>query len=466
MNEDLNNSMISEAVLDAEKVVLTNAMSGSGRFEDLTEKGISGSTFTSKANRVIWEVLDELLKSGDPFEAMTITKRLEATGNLDVAGGISRVAEIFYDVTRNEYSLNIALGLVKEWASKRAWRDYSLKVHELAIDGTVKAEEVLARSEQMMSAMRDQCGVVQIPTVREACSRVLDNLEWRSTHPGELRGFSTGFRRLDALIDGLVGKRLIIIAARPAVGKTAVLVNILSHCFLRSGLKVALFSLEMPIDQIVERAVFAEAKYNPEGLRTGQRMTQGDMVRITKAMSKMRSAPFMVDDTPGLSIDRLQARARRMVRENGVQVIGIDYIGIMKGSSRQFNSREREVAEISSGLQMLAKELNIPIIALAQLNRGPESRQGGVPQLSDLRESGSLEQDADQVIFLHRPVLYDPKADPREAKALLRKNRHGSTGVIDMTWEAEYTTYREVDNRAGEANPTIRGVLPDPETNH
>lgn len=456
---------ISEAVLDAEKVILTNALAGGNdMFGVLVDEGVCSGTFTTITNRVIWVAMEELVKAGEIIELTTVVRQLEANDAMATAGGVARVAEIYSDVSRGQYSRDIALSVVKEGNAKRALRACALEVFEMAGNASISSEEALAETEKLMSGLRDCYEVAKIPTVKDACRKVVSDLEWKMSHPGEIFGVSTGFRILDKYLNGLVGGRLVVVAARPGVGKTAFLLNVFSHCVLRGNVCCGMFSLEMPIDQIIERIVFAEARFNPEGLRKGYAMKKGEMSRIHAVIQRVMVSQLIVDDSSGLSIDRLQARARRMVKEQGVKIIGVDYIGLMRGVSRQAsNSREREVSEISAGLKAISKELNVPVIALAQLNRGPEDRKGGAPKMSDLRDSGSIEQDADQLIFLHRPWHFDKKTDISEAKVILDKNRHGSTGIVDCVWEPEYTTYREVDNRAGEANPTVRGVLPDPD---
>lgn len=447
MNADsTNKSMISEAVLDAEKVILTNIMTGGNdRFNHLVDEGVCHGTFVSNANCVIWKAMADLVRDGGMIDLTSVIGRLEGNGALSSAGGVARVAEIYADVSRSQYSLDIALAMVKEGRAKRALRAYALEVFELAGNASISSEEALAETERMMSGLRDCCEVAKVPTVRDACRKVVDDLEWEMGHPGEICGVPTGFRILDRYLNGLVGGRLVVVAARPGVGKTAFLLNILSHCILREGVCCGMFSLEMPIDQIVRRVVFSEARFNPEGLRKGYALKKGEMGSIQAAIRKVMGSRLIVDDTSALSIERLQARARRMVKEDGVRVIGVDYMGLMRGVSRQASySREREVSEISAGLKAIAKELNVPVIALTQLNRGPESRTGGVPKMSDLRDSGSIEQDADQIIFLHRPWHFDKKEDIREAKVILDKNRHGSTGILDCVWEPEFTTYSEV----------------------
>lgn len=437
----------SNAVIKAEETVLINALKPeSGWYNSLVERGVSRESFSVSSNRYIWDAIGYLFSAGQIVELTSVVSRLEAAGRLEDAGGLGRVAEFAAYPSDCDFIRESAFSTMQRHNRRMALMTFGNEVVSTSLDLTLEPEDALARTEQLMSGLRDKCGVEKDLPIGEVCKVIVDELEWQMKHPGEIIGYSTGFNGLDRYIDGLVGGRMIVIAARPGVGKTALLVNIFTNCSLRGGLKVGLFSLEMPRKEIVKRVIFSEARFNPEGLRLGRGINKGEMMRMNKAMLDIKAAEIVINDRPALSIDRLQASARRMVREQGVKILGVDYIGLMRGVTRQsMNQREREISEITGGLKALAKELNVPVIALSQLNRDVEKREKGVPRLSDLRESGSIEQDADQVIFIHRPWLSDKGADPREANFILAKNRHGSTGIIKGVWDAEFTTYSEVN---------------------
>lgn len=306
---------------------------------------------------------------------------------------------------------------------------------EAAGDQLKSAEEALDEAERGMSALRDRCGVRQTETIRGAVGTIIENLQWRMNNPGAIKGISSGYRRLDLTLDGLQPGAMIVLAARPGVGKTAALVNILTNICLE-GTPVGMFSLEMPKSQLLERILYGMAGINSDDIRRGKPMTVGQQQHFTAAVRKITAAPLHIDDESSLTIDSIRARGRRMVREHGVKCIGVDYLQLVRSTTQQARgSREREVSEISAGLKSLAKELNIPVLVLAQLNRDVEKRAGnaqGKPVVSDLRDSGSIEQDADQIIMIHRPYMYKPdKHDPTEAQWIIGKNRFGRLGVFN-----------------------------------
>ncbi len=279
----------------------------------------------------------------------------------------------------------------------------------------------------------------------DGTQKVVEGLEFRIKNPGQTKGLPTGYPSLDRMLDGLQNTAMVVIGARPAVGKTSFMTNILYN-LAAEGVPVGMFSLEMSKEQLLERTLFGMSKINAANLRRGIKLTKWQQDAFTNAVRKVRSLPFFVDDRGALRIDQIQATARRMVADHGVKCIGVDYLQLANPTGRQA-SREREVSEISAGLKALAKELNIPVIVLAQLNREAEKRAGkeaGVPRVSDLRDSGSIEQDADQILLLYRPYVMDKNADPAEAKIIVGKNRFGEIGYIDLKWDAAATTYREV----------------------
>ncbi len=281
-------------------------------------------------------------------------------------------------------------------------------------------------------------------------------------NPGAIKGISSGYRRLDLTLDGLQPGAMIVLAARPGVGKTAALVNILTNICL-GGTPVGMFSLEMPKSQLLERILYGMAGINSDDIRRGRPMTVGQQQHFTAAVRKITAAPLHIDDESSLTIDSIRARGRRMVREHGVKCIGVDYLQLVRSTTQQARgSREREVSEISAGLKSLAKELNIPVLVLAQLNRDVEKRAGnakGKPVVSDLRDSGSIEQDADQIIMIHRPYMYKPdKHDPTEAQWIIGKNRFGRLGRIQFRWTAELTKYEEKQKYPSPTNETPQTI--------
>lgn len=437
----------SQTLIDAEKLVLSQAMDGTQAFTDLRDKGINRKMFSLPAHQQIWGAMEEIAKTGKTVDALTVIAYLESRGQLEGVGGHIGVVEIATCGAFARYKTDAALEMVTEAAKKRALIDFASSVIGAAGDQLKSAEEALDEAERGMSSLRDQCGVQQTETIRGAVGSIIENLQWRMKNPGVIKGLSSGFRRLDLTLDGLQPGAMIVIAARPGVGKTAALVNILTNICL-AGIPVGMFSLEMPKSQLLERILYGMAGINSDDIRRGKPMTTGQQQYFKAAVRKITDAPLHIDDESALTIDKIMARGRRMVREHGVQCIGVDYLQLVRSMSQQARgSREREVSEISAGLKAMAKELKVPVIVLAQLNRDVEKRQGksqGKPVVSDLRDSGSIEQDADQIIMIHRPCIYNPdKHAPTEAHWIIGKNRFGRMGQIPFRWTAELTKYEE-----------------------
>lgn len=445
----------SQTLIDAEKLVLSQAMDGAQAFTDLRDRGIDRQTFSIPSNQRIWDALEAVAKAGGTVDALNVIARLEAGGKLEEVGGHAGVVEIATYGALARYKTDAALELVTEATKKRALFDFASRVVEYAVNQEKGADEALDEAERGMSSLRDRCGVKQTETIHGAVGSIIENLQWRMKNPGAIKGLSSGFRRLDLTLDGLQDGAMIVIAARPGVGKTAALVNILTNICL-AGTPVGMFSLEMPQAQLLERILYGMAGINSDDIRRGKPMTTGQQQYFKAAVRKITEAPLHIDDESALTIEKIMARGRRMVREHDVKCIGVDYLQLVRSTSQQARgSREREVSEISAGLKAMAKELKIPVIVLAQLNRDVEKRQGksqGKPVVSDLRDSGSIEQDADQIIMIHRPWMYNPdKHSPTEAQWIIGKNRFGRLGHIPFKWTAELTKYEEESSTPGKA---------------
>lgn len=435
---------ITETQLNAEKTVLGNCIDGADKVAALIEQGIGRFHFVLPAHQKIWAAFEELAKTPEKLNITDLIQHMDSSGELEGVGGHVGLVELS---TRFAYHFQFEPSMKILTAAKKR-RD----VEALFISGlenlhdlTLSEEEVLAEAEKVMSSLRETYGVPQVARMADGTQKVVEGLEFRIKNPGQTKGLPTGYPSLDRMLDGLQKTSMIVIGARPAVGKTSLLTNILYN-LAYDNVPVGLFSMEMSKEQLLERTLFGMSKINAASLRRGIKLTKWQQEAFTNAVRKVKSLPFYVDDRGALRIDQIQATARRMVADHGVRCIGVDYLQLANPSSRGA-SREREVSEISAGLKALAKELNIPVIVLAQLNREAEKRAGkeaGVPRVSDLRDSGSIEQDADQIMLLYRPFTNDRDANPEEAKLIVGKNRFGETGYIDLKWDAAATTYKEV----------------------
>lgn len=435
---------LTETQLNAEKTVLGNCIDGADKVAALIEQGIGRTHFALPAHQKIWSAFETLSKTPEKLNITDLIQHLEASGELEAVGGHAGLVELATSYAYHfqfEPSVKILTAASKRRNMEALFMAGLEKVHDM----TITEDEVLAGSEKIMSSLRETCGVAQVARMADGIQQVIENMEYRIKHPGQVKGIPTGYQKLDRVLDGLQDTAMIVIGARPAVGKTSFMTNILLN-IANSGTPVGMFSLEMSKVQILERIMFGQSGINAAALRQGKKLSTHQQGAFTSAVRKVKSLPFFVDDRPALRIDQIQATARRMVADHGVKCIGVDYLQLANPTGHMA-SREREVSEISAGLKALAKELNIPVLVLAQLNREVEKRAGkdaGVPRVSDLRDSGSIEQDADQIMLLYRPFTTDKDADQEEAKVIVGKNRFGETGHINLKWDAAATTYREV----------------------
>jgi replicative DNA helicase len=315
-----------------------------------------------------------------------------------------------------------------------------------AYDAPDEVAALLDTVEQSVLAIREGSETNLAPTIKQSVHEVIEQFQALIAGEKGAQGISTGFEELDRMCSGMKPGEMFVIAARPSMGKTSLMMNIVEHVCMDLQKPAMVFSCEMSSFQLVQRLIFSRAKFALSQLSRGYTPAKGDLQRIKRAAMEIASAKLFIDDTAGISINELRAKARRKKRDENIQFIAIDYLQLMKSRTKQAeNSREREIAEISAGIKSLAKELSLPIVILAQLNRGPESRSGkslGVPRMSDLRESGAIEQDADMVGLLYRTAYYAEDAEDKEAKAgeaelVLAKNRNGETGHIPLTFIAD-----------------------------
>jgi replicative DNA helicase len=300
--------------------------------------------------------------------------------------------------------------------------------------------------EAKILAIREGSEAAQAPNIKQSVDQVIDQFQKLLAGEQGAQGISTGYEELDRMSNGLKPGEMFVIAARPSMGKTSLMMNIVEHVCIDQAKPSLVFSCEMSAFQLVQRLVFSRAKFALSNLSRGYKATKADLMRVQRAATEVSAARMFIDDTPGVTINEVRAKARRKKRDEGLEFIAIDYLQLMKSRTKQAeNSREREIAEISAGIKGLAKELQVPIVILAQLNRGPENRTGksiGVPRMSDLRESGSIEQDADMVGLLYRSAYYAEDQEEKDAEAgkaelVLAKNRNGETGHIPLTFIAD-----------------------------
>ena len=435
--------------LDAEKGLLGSVLLSSTVLDDSISQ-IEAGHFHLPAHQKIYELLVEMRNAGKPIDLISVTQHLEDRKLLDEVGGASVVtdlltfvptaanADYYREILREKYLLRKVITVCTEYAARSYDEQGDVKI---LVDEVEK--KILEIGEERVSS--------SIPTMKEMVNDAITSIEQLVANKGGITGLSTGFHVLDNMTSGLHAGEMFVIAARPSMGKTALAMNIAEHVALDAGKPVAVFSLEMSSPQLVQRLLCSRARVDSKKLRDGF-IGKQELGSISSAAGLLSKAKMFVDDTPGLSILELRAKARRLHNREGIKLVVIDYLQLLRSNSRRAqDNRQIEIAEISSGVKALAKELKIPVIVLAQLNRNPESRTGdskGRPRLSDLRESGSIEQDADVVALLVREKYYAEDEEARkeaEGKAtlIIAKQRNGPTGDVPLTFLEDYTRFED-----------------------
>ncbi|EMC06666.1 replicative DNA helicase [Streptococcus mutans] len=411
---------------------------------------IDPEDFYKYAHRVIFKAMIILSDQNDAIDATTVRAILDNQGDLQNIGGISYLVELVNSVPTSanaEYYAKI----VAEKAMLRRIISRLTEAVNQAYEGAINSEDIISGAEKALIDVNERSNRSGFRKISDVLAVNYENLEVRSQQTTDVTGLATGFRDLDKITTGLHPDQLIILAARPAVGKTAFVLNIAQNVGTKMNRPVAIFSLEMGAESLVDRMLASEGMVDAHNLRTGQ-LTEQDWQNITLAQGTLADAPIYIDDTPGIKVTEIRARARKLDQEleKGLGLIVIDYLQLITGTRPE--NRQQEVSDISRQLKILAKELGVPVIALSQLSRGVEQRQDKRPVLSDIRESGSIEQDADIVAFLYRDDYYD-RGDKDEGQeqlvdntieVILEKNRAGARGTVKLMFQKEYNKFSSI----------------------
>lgn len=403
--------------------------------------------FYKPANKIVFKTMLSLLEKGEPIDATTMGSALTNQGDISKIGGITYIVELV-NSTPTSKNVEHYAKLVKEKATLRKMiADLSDSLSS-AYQGDVSIDDIVAKTEKSMLDISNQNTGTGFRNVADILDTHMQMVETRSQTDGVVTGLSTGFVGLDKITTGLHEDNLIILAARPAMGKTALALNIAQYIAVKEKKPVAIFSLEMGAESLIERMLAAEGMVEGYHLKTGN-LSVEEWSRLVHAQGNLYDAPIFVDDTAGIRISEIRSKARKLAQEmGGLGVIIIDYLQLITGSKGE--NRQQVVSEISRELKILAKDLKVPVIALSQLSRAVEQRQDKRPMLADLRESGSIEQDADIVAFLYRDAYYQKEqADSQEVnnvtELILEKNRHGSLGTVKLYFHKEYTKFSSVE---------------------
>ena len=431
------------------------------RLEDV----VDDSMFFREAHRVLFRTMRHLQEKRTAIDVVTVGDHLTNTGELERVGGMEYLAELL-DTVPTAANIQYHARIIREKALLRRLIDASTRtIQDVYEPGDRSVDELVDEAESrvfQVAESHDRGGFVWI---KDLLWEAFENIEKLQESKGGLTGVPSGFGRLDHMTTGLQNGDLIIVAARPAMGKTSWVLNVAQNAAIDHQVPVALFSLEMSKEQLLYRLLCSVARVDAQRLRTG-RLSSSDYQRIGTAGAKLNTAPIWIDDAPGGTVLDMRAKARRLKAEAGLGLLVIDYLQLMAGTGR-LESRQQEVSQISRGLKALARELNVPVVALSQLSRGPEQRTDHRPQLSDLRDSGSIEQDADLVMFLYRPGYYsssglDEDGNPLEGKAelIVSKQRNGPTGTVDLFFHKECTRFDEVTHQHNDARAASASGAP------
>jgi replicative DNA helicase len=424
--------------LDAERSVLGAIMIDKDAIVNVSEL-LQPSYFYDEKHSSIYDGMQTLYEQRQPIDVVTLTDQLKKTKKLTAVGGASALVEISNSVSTAANVVNYAK-IVKGLAMKRSVIRLSAELAELAFDESKAVQDVVDTAEQRVFELSQHQTTKAFIPIKEALAESFERLDELQKNNGELRGVATGFADVDNLLAGMQKSNLIILAARPGIGKTAFSLNIAQYASVIGKKKIGFFSLEMSKEELVDRLLVGQADIDAWRLKTG-RLDQQDFLKLSDAMGVLADAQIFIDDTPGASIFEMRTKARRLASEFGLDFIIVDYLQLARG--RTMDNRVQEVAEISQGLKNIARELRVPVLALSQLSRAIESRGEKTPQLSDLRESGSIEQDADVVMFLYRK-----DDDIRESVNLkIAKHRNGPLGDIDLHFKGDRIKFYGMEMR-------------------
>ena len=401
--------------------------------------------FYREDNKAIYTAILNLYQNGEPVDIITLKSELIAEGTFEKVGGLEYLANL-PDKVPTTANVQKYIKIVQEKSTLRQLIKTANEIIELGYNPTEELEDIIDSSERKIFNIVQNKNQKGYSPIKDVLIETFTKLEELYNRKQYVTGVPTGFTDLDYKTAGLHNSDLILIAARPAMGKSAFALNIASNAALKANTPVVIFSLEMSKDQMVNRIMCSEAMVDSNKVRTGK-IEEDDWIKLASSIGPLSESEIYIDDTPGISVMEIRAKCRKLKMEKNIGLVVIDYLQLVQGNKRS-SSREQEISEISRSLKILAKEINVPVIALSQLSRAPEQRPDHRPMLSDLRESGAIEQDADIVMFLYRDDYYNPDTEKRNiAEVIIAKHRGGSTGTVELLWLGNYTKFANLDKR-------------------
>lgn len=442
-NLDAESSLIGSVLIDSDAIV---------RIADL----VSVNDFYDGKHKRIYEAVMRLYNKHSPIDILTLSNQLKDDGYLEEVGGSSYLTELTNYVPTAAHVEHYA-EIVSQKAIRRRLIQASQEMVGLGYDEAQPVQALLEEAESRLFQVSQQHIKQDISSIEDILAESFERLDELHKDKGQIRGVPTGYKDLDNILAGLQRSDLIIIAARPSMGKTALSLNLAHNIATKSNQPVLIFSLEMSKEQLVDRMLSMESSVDAWNIRTGN-LSDTDFEKIGQAMGTLSEAPIFIDDSPGITVGDLRTKARREQHKQQLGLILVDYLQLMSGGSKfgGEGNRVQEISEISRGLKAIARELNVPVVALSQLSRSVESRSPQIPQLADLRESGSIEQDADIVAFIYREDYYNPETDRKNiTDILIKKHRNGPTGNVELYFDREKQRFKSLDKRQSSGGPKV-----------
>ncbi len=438
---------------DAEQAVLSCMLFDIEGVRTAAES-LHGDDFYSPAHSSIFNAMYDLYNAGSPIDIVTLKNKLDEQGLTDKIGGMDYLVQLA-SLASTSANTKVYVDIVLEKATLRRLIKAARTIEENSFSPVENLDYLISDAEDKIRKIAENRKSEDFEPIVDVLMETLDRIEVASKSDSSITGISTGFIDFDRKTAGLQKTDLILIAARPSMGKTAFALNIAQYAATRGKVPTAIFSLEMSSEQLVSRMLCAESLIDSQKLRLGN-LTNDEWEELARAAGILSEAPIFIDDTPAITPTALMAKCRKLKQERGLGLIVIDYLQLMDGSrsGKRSDSQQQEVAFVSKSLKAIAKELEVPVIALSQLSRACESRQDKRPMMSDLRDSGAIEQDADMVCFLYRDEYYNPDTEKKnQAELIVSKHRNGSTGTVDLAWLGQYTKFANLEKQAVDPPP-------------
>lgn len=424
---DAEKAVIGSMIMDADAVVAASEM-------------ITGDDFYQRQYGILFDAMVELYNEGKPVDVLTLQERLKMKDVPEEFSSIEFISELVSSVPTSANVRHYAQTVSDDATLRRLIR-VNEEIANTCYQHRESLDEIMNTTEKRIFDVLQKKSTDEYVPIKNVVLSVIDKIEAAARHKGTVTGLATGFYDLDYKTSGLQPSDLILIAARPSMGKTAFVLNLAQYMCVRNHVPTAIFSLEMSKDQLVNRILSMESKVDSQSMRTGT-LQPADWEKLIESAGVISTAPLIIDDTPGISITELRSKCRKYKLENDLGLVIIDYLQLMTGGSRKQESRQQEISEISRSLRALAREINAPVIALSQLSRACETRPDHRPMLSDLRESGAIEQDADVVMFLYRDDYYNKDTDKKNiSEVIIAKQRNGPIGTVELVWLPNYTKF-------------------------